>query len=96
MSEHSENQRAAPHDAATAPPHWLERPATVDGIVKALYVLSAVVFAADILVHKHSGFSIEHVFGFYGLYGFIGCVFLVLAAKAMRKVLMRSEDYYDR
>jgi hypothetical protein len=33
---------------------------------------------------------------FYGLYGFVSCVLLVVAAKELRKVLMRSEDYYDR
>ena len=33
---------------------------------------------------------------FYGFYGFIGCVFLVLAAAQLRKVLMRDEDYYER
>lgn len=77
-------------------PHWLERPATVRRIAWALYALSAAVLLGDLLVHKHSPFQIEHVFGFYGLYGFIGCVFLVLAAKALRVVLMRPEDYYDR
>ena len=35
------------------------------------------------------------VFGFYGLFGFIVCVALVLAAKWMRTFLMRPEDYYD-
>ena len=41
-------------------------------------------------------FAIEHVFGFYGLFGFVACVALVLIAKQLRRVLMRPEDYYDR
>ena len=37
----------------------------------------------------------EGWFGFYPLYGFVGCVTLVLVAKQMRRVVMRSEDYYE-
>ena len=76
--------------------HWLEQPATVQKIVYALYAVCAVLLLVDPLVHKHGPFAIEHLWGFYGIYGFVGCVFLVLAAKALRVVLMRSEDYYDR
>ena len=46
-----------------------------------------------IRVMKPNG--IEKIPGFYAFYGFIGCVVLVLLATAMRKVLMRDEDYYD-
>jgi hypothetical protein len=30
------------------------------------------------------------------LYGFFACVALVLAAKLLRKLIMRPEDYYER
>lgn len=76
--------------------HWLERPKTVDAIVKGVYAISALLFLIDVFVPKHGPFAIEHFFGFYAIYGFVGCVFLVIAAKGMRKLLMRSEDYYDR
>ena len=33
------------------------------------------------LLRKHGHFAIEHLFGFYGLFGFVACVVLVLAAK---------------
>ena len=36
------------------------------------------------------------VYGFYGIFGFVACVALVLIAKQLRRVLMRPEDYYDR
>ena len=52
--------------------------------------------AIDVFVPKHGPFAIEHVFGFYGLFGFVACVALVLVAKQLRRVLMRPEDYYDR
>ena len=41
-------------------------------------------------VHEHHGFSFERWPGFYALYGFVACVALVLAAKELRKLLMRS------
>jgi hypothetical protein len=76
--------------------YWLDKPGNVTLLVRIFYVLCAVVIALDVFVPKHGPFAIEHVFGFYGFYGFAACVALVLIAKALRKVLMRAEDYYDR
>ena len=75
---------------------WLERPGSVTKIVYGLYALSAALLVIDPFIHKHGPFAIEHWWGFYGIYGFVGCVFLVLAAKELRKLVMRGEDYYDR
>ena len=44
----------------------------------------------------HVHYPVESVPSFYGAYGFIGCVLLVLAAKILRKIVMRREDYYDQ
>ena len=85
------NHHLEPHAAG-----WLDRPANVELIVKALYVVCAAVFLADIFIVKHGKFEIEHWFGFYAIYGFIACVVLVLAATQMRRVLMKDEDYYDQ
>ncbi|MDJ0973079.1 MAG: hypothetical protein QNJ98_01290 [Planctomycetota bacterium] len=64
-------------------------------IVLAVCVLSAVLVLLDFAYAKHSYFRVEDVFGFYGLYGFVACVTLVLLAKLLRPLLMRPEDYYD-
>ncbi|MEZ5852546.1 MAG: hypothetical protein R3D68_18085 [Hyphomicrobiaceae bacterium] len=96
MSDQHKPADGVGHAPEGEAPHWLERPENVNKIVKGLYAVSALLFLFDWFVHKHSNFAIEHVFGFYGLYGFIGCVFLVVAAKGMRTILMRPEDYYDR
>jgi len=48
------------------------------------------------IYHKQTHFFFEKWFGIYGLFGFTACVCLVLAAKVMRKMLKREEDYYDR
>lgn len=44
---------------------------------------------------KHVHYGFEQVPGFHAIYGFAGCVFLVLAAIVLRKIVMRPEDYYD-
>jgi len=48
------------------------------------------------IYHQHNHFFFEEWFGIYGWFGFTACVGLVLAAKMMRKILQREEDYYDR
>jgi hypothetical protein len=76
--------------------YWLDNPRNVDKIFWALCGLCAALFLADALYAKHAVFDFEEWFGFFGLFGFIACVFLVLAAKELRKLLLRGEDYYDR
>ena len=76
--------------------YWLDDLRNVDKIVYALYAICALLLVIDPLIHKHGPFAIEHWFGFYGIYGFVACVALVLAAKELRRILMRSEDYYDQ
>ena len=61
-----------------------------------LVVACAALFAADAFYHKHVVFEFEEWFGFFGLFGFFMSFALVLAAREMRKVLMKDEDFYDR
>ena len=75
---------------------WLDDQGNVDRMVYALYAVSALLLVIDPFIHKHGPFAIEHWWGFYGIYGFVCCVFLVLAAKEiLRRLVMRGEDYYD-
>jgi hypothetical protein len=76
--------------------YWLDEPRNVDKIFHALVVVCALLALADLFYHKHVHFRWEAWFAFYGVYGFVSCVALVLSAKQMRKVLMRDEHYYDR
>ncbi|MBY5991209.1 hypothetical protein [Ferrimonas balearica] len=75
---------------------WLERPGSVQKILYGLYACCAVLLALDFVIHRHVEHAFERLWGFYPLYGFVGCVVLVLIAKWMRSFLMRDEDYYDR
>ena len=85
-----------PMKAPDEPVGWAYKKKNVKLICYALYVISGILLLIDPFVHKHGKFAIEHWWGFYGIYGFVGCVFLVLAAKELRKMVMRDEGYYDR
>ena len=86
------------HQHFETPPHertWIDNPKNVDKIVYALYAVCALLVVIDFWVPKHGPFAIEHWFGFYAFYGFIACDGLVIAAKGLRVILMKPENYYD-
>ena len=76
--------------------YWLDDPRNITKIVWALVVICVGLFFADAFYHKHGKIALERLFGFYGIYGFVVCVGLVLTAKKLRTWLIRPEDYYDR
>jgi len=76
--------------------YWLDRKENVDKVYWGVWALCALSILAEPFVHKHGDFSFENWFGFHGWYGFVACVVLVLAAKALRVILKRPEDYYER
>ena len=87
--------------------HLFDEPRNVRRVLRGLYAVCAVFFLIDVvdfLLHKfartpalrHAEGPLDWLPGFYGIYGFVACAILVLAAKELRKILMRDEDYYDR
>ena len=76
--------------------YWLDKPRNVKKLLIILYVVCALLLLTDVFYHKHAIISLEESFGFYGIYGFVACVILVLVAKEMRRLLGREEDYYER
>ena len=75
--------------------YWLDDSRNVAKIFWGLCGLCGGLTLLDFFYHKHVYFSWEDWIGFYGLYGFVSCLGLVLVAKQLRKVLKRGEDYYD-
>jgi len=71
-----------------------DNPKNVKRILTVLYGCCALLFALDFVIHRHVIHSWENLWGFYPLYGFVGCVVLVLVATWMRTFLMRPKDYY--
>ena len=76
--------------------HWLDSKANVTKVYRGVWLFCGLLLLVEPFVRKHAEFAIDSVFGFYGWYGFVVCVGLVLGAKALRVVLKRREDYYDR
>jgi len=89
----AEKQPPTPNDEKE---YWLDKPSTGNLIFWGLVVVCVGVGLADALYHKHAHFKFEGWFGFYGLFGFVASIGLILAAKQMRNILKREEDYYDR
>ncbi len=75
--------------------HLFDNPRNVKVLIYALYAVCVGLFAADYFIARYQDHPWESMFGFYAIYGFAACVFLVLAAKEMRKLIMRKEKYYD-
>lgn len=76
--------------------YYFDKPENIRLVLRIFYAICALLVAADFVVHRHTEFRWEGLPAFYPLYGFVGCVILVIIAKWMRTFLMRPEDYYDR
>lgn len=44
----------------------------------------------------HYHFSFQHIPQFFALFGLIGCMLLILIAKAMGIIIVVDEDYYQK
>ena len=75
---------------------WADRPENRKLIRRVLYAACAVLMIADFIVHRHISTGIERVPGFYALYGFAALVGVVMAAKTLRLLVKRDEEYYER
>jgi hypothetical protein len=76
--------------------YWLDEPRNVTKLNRGLWGIGLLLVLLDLVIHRHAEAGFDGLFGFYGFYGFVACVALVLAAKLLRRAVMRPEDYYDR
>lgn len=76
--------------------HWLVRPATIRGLWVAFIAVLAATVVAGFVVDMHPHFEIERWPAFFAVFGFLGCVAMVLGAKLLGFLLKRPDDYYDR
>ncbi|MEQ8514341.1 MAG: hypothetical protein RIC38_01925 [Chromatocurvus sp.] len=75
--------------------HFFDRPENVTRVLRVFYAICIILALLDFVIHRHVSHSLENIWLFYPIYGFVGCVLLVLVAKWMRTFLMREESYYD-
>ncbi len=76
-------------------PRWLDQPRNVTHLVYVLYAACLTVLLAELGIDKHAHFAFENLFGFYAAFGFGAYVVIVLAAKGLRRLIRRPEQYYD-
>ena len=74
---------------------FFDKPKNVKVLMYIFYSLCALLLILDLVVHRHTYHSWEELTGFYAIFGFIGCVVLVLLATWMRTWIIRPEDYYQ-
>ena len=75
--------------------YLFDKPENVSRLLRGFYILCAILFLLDFVVHRHTTIGLEEFPGFYALFGFIAFVALVEGSKLLRKLVMRKEDYYD-
>jgi hypothetical protein len=76
--------------------YLFDNPKNVKILLTFLFGSCLVLVIINFILHKHAYFFWEEWSGFYAAYGFVACVSLVMAAKfILRKIVKRSEDYYD-
>ncbi len=64
-------------------------------ILIAFFVICAGLVIGDFFAHRHIEHPLENIPAFYTIYGLVGVGALIMAAKGLRRIVMRSEDYYD-
>lgn len=81
-------------------PFWVT-PRAARVVLIALHVVAGVAVLAELLFPlADGGHAVERVHSLdfpasYAIYGFLACVMLVLLGIGLRRLVMRSEDYYQ-
>ena len=75
---------------------WAENPSIQQKIRYAIYTICGLLALTDLVVHRHTYLPVEEMPAFYAFYGFAALVAVVLLAKALRKLVGRDEDYYEK
>lgn len=73
---------------------WVDKPGSANKLFWGLAIACVLLFLLDFTYEKHPHFDVELIPGFYGIYGFVMFTGLILAAKALRVLIKRPEDYY--
>ena len=75
--------------------YFFDKPANVSLFLRVFYVICAVLFVMDFVIHRHTILKLEELPDFYAIFGFVAFVVLVEGSILLRKLVMRKEDYYD-
>lgn len=75
-------------------PHWLDEPRNVRLLWRGFLAVLAATVLVELAVALHPHFSVESLFGFHALYGFLACLAMIVVAKGLGLLLKRPDDYY--
>jgi len=75
---------------------WFDSPGNVDKLWRGLLAACAALFVVGIFAKSGAHVWIEKIPGALELLAFVGFMVVVRAAKALRPLVSRDEDYYDR
>ncbi len=92
MSDRANEETPQPKEE----PGWFERRDTQNALFYILLFIAGVLTISEFLYEHHPHFDIEYIPEFFELFGFFAFVFIVFAGRALRTIIMRDEDYYDR
>jgi hypothetical protein len=65
-------------------------------LVWILVGVCAVLLVFELAADRYGPFAVEHVFGFYAIFGFVASLVVVLVTRWLRPLVARREEYYDR
>ena len=74
--------------------HFFDKPRNVRAVLGVFFVIAIITLGIDLGFDRHTDHPYERRVGFYGIWGFVSCVVLVLAARGLRRLIMRGEDHY--
>lgn len=81
--------------AAPEKPQLFDSPRNVRRLIQAVVGIAVLSLAAELFIERPVEHPWESLFGFYAVFGFLDYVFLVFAARLLRRLVMRRENYYD-
>lgn len=93
MSDHAERKDEALPALGRAL-SWVDRPGSATRLVILLAVACALAAGLGLMTDMHGLFGFDNLPVFYAAYGFVMFTGLILAAKGLRVLVKRPEDYY--
>jgi len=76
--------------------NFLDSAENTKKVRKYFFIILGVLLVIDPFVPKHIELPWEGVPFFYAVYGYAACVSLIFVAKALRFIVKRDKDYYQK
>ncbi len=74
--------------------HWLNRLGERNTLTWGLGIVCVILLLLNFTFSGRGHYSAEGIIGFYAVFGFVAFSFIIFAAKALRAIIKRDEDYY--